>query len=109
MVCLLSNCTNELCCVKRGLNAFARSSDFHHPAQSAQVDMGQYLLFLSSQLLMSKTWSSQWHFRVCGCIRVCIRLDVFIFKFVCAVTSTSMNEFQNNLAQLFSLMSRCAI
>ena len=34
--------TIESCCLKRSLNAFAKSIDPCQPAQSAQADMGRY-------------------------------------------------------------------
>ena len=59
-----------------------------------------YNIIFLNLLLVTKTWLLQGHFDVCVCL--CLS------GFVQTVTSISMDAFQNNLAQLFSVMSKFA-
>ena len=43
------------------------------------------------------------------CVRACVHPSIHPSGFVQTITSTFMHEFQNNLAQLFSLRSSSAI
>ena len=51
----------------------------------------------------------QQHFTVHACMHEDVDPDVFQVGFVFTITSIPMDGFQNDLAQLFPLMSRCAI
>ena len=45
---------------------------------------------------------------VCVCVCVCVCLYASPSEFVQTITSTVVDGFQNNLTQLFCIMSRCA-
>ena len=65
--------------------------------------------FMLNLLAVSETWLAQCQFGESECMIACILVSVHPPGFVQTRTSVFTQEFQNEIAQLFSLMGRSAV